>query len=201
MIRALFGGSFDPFHAGHRLVVRTLLDRGLCARVHVMPAGRSPFKDANEAAPAHRVAMARAALADLADVEVDDREARRTGPSWTVETLAALAAEHPGDAWSLVMGADAAAGFPRWRDPERLLELARPLILARRGQAVPNWAPAAGAEVVTDFDVPVSATEIRRRLAAGETDGLPLPPPVLAYIRRHGLYGARPVASGGPPCP
>lgn len=201
MIRALYGGSFDPFHEGHLAVVRRLLDGGLCDRVHVVPAGRSPFKDAGGAPAEHRLAMARVALADCAEASVDDRETRRPGPSWTVITLAELAAEHPGDAWRLVLGADAAAGLPRWREADRLLQLARPVILARRGQAVPDWAADVAAVTVPDFDVPVSATGIRRRLAAGETDGLPLPAPVLAHILAHGLYGARAGCGGGPPCP
>lgn len=201
MIRALYGGSFDPFHEGHLAVVRRLLDGGLCDHVHVVPAGRSPFKAAAEAPAEHRLAMARAALDGIPRTSVDDRETRRDGPSWTVTTLAELAAEHPGDAWRLVMGADAAAGLPRWRAPERLLRLARPLILARRGQAVPGWAVEADAVVIRDFDEPAAATEIRRRLAAGETSGLPLPAPVLAHILAHGLYGARAGCGGGPPCP
>ena len=201
MIRALYGGSFDPFHEGHLAVVNHLLDHGLCDHVHVVPAGLSPFKHGNEASPDQRLAMARAALAGLPRVSVDDREARADGPSWTVTTLAALAAEHPGDAWRLVMGADAAAGLPRWRDADRLLVLARLIILARRGQPVPDWAENVHAVVLRDFDVPVSATDLRRRLAAGEADGLPVPPAVLRHIRAHGLYGARPDPNGGPPCP
>lgn len=201
MIRALYGGSFDPFHEGHLAVVRRLLDGGLCDRVHVVPAGRSPFKDAGGAPAEHRLAMARAALDGIPQVRVDDRETRRDGPSWTVTTLAELAAEHPADSWRLVMGADAAAGLPRWREPGRLLQLARPVILARRGQEVPDWAAGVDAVTVPDFDVPASATEIRRRLAAGETAGLPLPAPVLAHILAHGLYGARAGCGGGPPCP
>jgi len=201
VIRALYGGSFDPFHEGHLAVVRRLLDHGLCDHVHVVPAGLSPFKSGNEAPPADRLAMARAALSGLPQVSVDDREVRAEGPSWTVSTLAALTAEHPDDAWRLVVGADAAAGLPRWRDADRLLSLARLIILARRGQPVPDWAENVHAVILQDFDVPVAATDLRRRLAAGEVEGLPLPPAVLGLIRAHGLYGARPDPNGGPPCP
>ncbi len=192
MIRALFGGSFDPIHAGHVAVVDLLLARGLADIVHVVPARRSPLKATRCAAgPLVRLRLVELALSDRPQVVVDDREVRRTRPSYTVRTLAELAAEHAGDDWRLVMGADQAVAFARWRQPERLLELAEPVILARG--PVQLAAPLAGrALVVADFDHPASASLIRGELAAGRLPGQDLlPAAVAAHIAAEGLYGLR----------
>lgn len=190
MIRALYGGSFDPVHAGHVALVRTLLDRGLADQVHVVPAGQSPLKaEAPRATAPQRRRLLELALSGIAGVRIDLRELERAGRSYTVTTLAALAAEHPEDRWRLVMGADAAADFARWREPERLLSLAEPLVVARGGAELPP--PLAGrAELLVDFDHPASASAIRRDLAAGVLPGPQLlPAPVAAVIMAEGLYG------------
>ncbi len=191
MIRAVFGGSFDPFHNGHLALVRALLDRRLADEVLVVPACRAPGKPEPVAPAADRLAMCRAALAGLAGVEVRDDEIVRGGVSYSVDTLEALAAVAPDVALRLVVGDDALAGFHRWRRPERILELARLLVFARRGaaSAVPPGI-AAAVDRVADFDMPVASTDLRRRLARGERPVDLLPAGVLDHIARRGLYGA-----------
>lgn len=190
MIRALFGGSFDPVHAGHVAVADLLLARGLAEVVHVVPAARSPFKEQADAAAAHhRLQMLELALGGRDAILIDGRELSRPGPSYTVDTLAELAADHPGDAWRLVVGGDHAPTFGRWREPERLLTMAEVVVISRGRLGLD--APLAGrARVIDDFEHPASATDLRRELAAGRrpTASL-LPPPVTEYIVAHRLYG------------
>lgn len=184
MIRAVFGGSFDPVHDGHLAMARAVLAAGLADRVCVVVAGRSPHKPSPAAAGAHRLAMVRLAFADWPAVDIADLELRRRGPSYTVDTLEALAAAHPGDVLRLVLGADQYRALPDWRRPERVRELAEPIVLARGGDRA---APGA-VHVLADFDAPVSSSAIRAMLAEGRRpDGL-VPPPVARYIASHRLY-------------
>lgn len=190
MIRALLGGSFDPFHNGHLALVRHLLAGRWCEALVVVPAHRSPHKDRPEATDADRLAMARLALEPVAGVEVDSREVERGGISYTVDTLTELSAEHPADQWRLVIGADNLSAFTTWHRWQDLLRLAELLVVARQGHGLTLPAELSSRSlVVTDFASPVAATDLRGQLAAG---GLPrgdLPPAVLAHIRSGGLYG------------
>jgi nicotinate-nucleotide adenylyltransferase len=190
VIRALLGGSFDPIHAGHVAIVDRLLADALAAHVHVLPAARSPLKDRTTAPAAERLTMARLALGGRSHVTVDDREVRRGGASYTVVTLAELRAEHPADEWRLVLGSDSIADWDRWRQPERLLALATLLVVARGdwdGTLPPPLA--AHAVIVRDFAHPASATEVRRRLAAGDLPRELLPAAVAEHILAARLYG------------
>ncbi len=192
MIRAVLGGTFDPVHAGHVAMARHLLAHGLADQVVVVPNWRSPWREEPVVAPSERLAMCRLAFADVAGVVVDEREIAGGRPAWTVDTLAALAAEHPGDRLRLVVGADHLATFDRWRDAGRILELAELVVLARTGAtagAPPAWldgrlvpAPA--------FDHPVSASAVRAMLASGFAAAEALPADVAAYIAARGLYRA-----------
>lgn len=191
MIRALFGGSFDPVHNGHLAVVRHLLAHGLADHVVVVPAALSPFKDGMTAPAEQRLAMARLAFGDESAVSVDDREVRRGGTSFTIDTLRSLAQEHPDDRWRLVIGADNAAGLARWREAAALADLAEVVVMPRGGA---DPAPAQGLGgarflLVEDFDEPVSSTAIRAMLARGAVPDADLPPAVARHIRRCGLYG------------
>lgn len=199
MIRALLGGSFDPAHAGHVAVARHLLVHSLADHVVVVPAWRSPWRQMPVAGPEDRLAMCRLAFADLPQASVDDREIAAGRPVFTVETLAALALEEPTARWRLVIGGDHLAGFPQWRQPGRILELAELLVVERAGHgqagAVAAVAGAAGLTagrmiIAPPFDHPVSATGIRAMLAHGERPGAMLTPAVAAYIEAHRLYRA-----------
>ena len=129
------------------------------------------------------------ALSGRADVVIDDRELRRRGPSYSVDTLSELTAEYPDDSWRLVVGADHVATFHDWKDPERLLNLAEAVVVARG--AVDLVPPLAGrALLVDDFQHPAVATHLRTDLAAGRRPPASLLPPAVAdHIAAHGLYG------------
>lgn len=193
MIRAVFGGTFDPVHQGHKALVETILDRGLADTVHVVPAWLSPHKSAAAAMPAHRLAMARLAFAGLDDVLVEASEVEAARPVFTVETLRALQRRHPQDEFRLTVGADQLRAFSAWREPSAILDLAALLVFARDGVGLEELCAAAGVPfgrclLVEDFDEPVSASRIRATLADGGDARLWLDPAVADYIERHALY-------------
>ena len=162
MIRALFGGSFDPFHNGHLALVRHLLDGGWADRVIVVPTAHSPHKGEPTAAGPDRVRLARLALQDIATAEVDGCEVERGGISYTVDTLAELKSASPDDRWRLVIGADNLAAFSTWRDWRRLLKMAELLVVARAGAVVTLPDQLRGqAVIVGDFAHPATATAVR----------------------------------------
>lgn len=198
----VFGGSFDPPHRAHvelpRLVARALG----CARILYVPTSANPLKDAPIAAAAHRLAMLRLALRAAPGTEICTIELDAAGPSYTVDTLAALAASGgPAVRYRLLIGADAAASFHRWRQPRRILELATPAVMLRPAwgrdelarRLAPHWTPEEVARwmawTVEVPQAPASSRELRRRLASGEDGAQWLDPAVLAYIHEHGLYG------------
>jgi nicotinate-nucleotide adenylyltransferase len=190
MIRAVLGGSFDPFHNGHLAMVRTVLQRGLADRILVVPAQQSPHKAPPLVDGSHRLKMARLALAEFPEADVLSWEIDRGGVSYTVQTLEQLAAAAPDSPLRLVLGADNLDALARWHRPERIMELATFIVFARQG-----WPAALGAElgcrvrIVGDFAVPVSASAVRAELAAGRWPRAWLPSAVLSYIDEHGLYG------------
>lgn len=207
----ILGGTFDPVHTAHlRLAEEATRQLGL-AGVLWIPAGQPRHRATPAAAPEHRLAMVRAAIADRADYRSDETEVRSDAPSYTVPTLERLRREM-GEERPLVllMGADAFLGLTtwhRWRDLFRLahigvasrpsFELAAeamaPELAAewrvRRGQAADL--PGAPAGAIVGFPLSagtVSSTEVRSRLHQGLAADELLPAPVLDYIRRHRLY-------------
>ena len=204
MTRAgVLGGTFDPPHLGH-LVLAAAARRALALdRVLFVPAG-DPWRktggaDGERAAvspPEARLALVRAAVGELLPwAEVSDAEVRRPGPSYTAGTLERLRADDPAAAWWFLLGSDALADLPRWREPARILGLAR-IGLAQRGggEALPAEAAAALPGLAARVDrVPmprlgVSASALRRRVAAGEPAGPGLPEAVRRRCDELGLY-------------
>lgn len=187
----VLGGTFDPPHAGH-VAVGLAARRGLgLDRVMFVPAGRPWQKTTSggyEPAPAEdRYEMTRLAVAPEEGLEVSRLDLDRPGPTYTVDTLEAL--EAPARELFLVLGADAAALMPTWHRWEDVVALATLAVVPRRGAAPPRLPGARVVEVTMD-PVDVSASEIRRRLAAGEPVARLVPAAVERYIRAHGLYGA-----------
>lgn len=194
----LFGGTFDPVHCGHLAVVDKVQVACGLERVWLIPAARSPLRDAPQASAGHRLAMCRLATADDSHLDVYATELERPAPSFTADTLRELTACHPNDVFTLLLGVDTLAEMPAWRDTGTILELSDIAAIARPGYA--NQLPEAlvakhpgAAKRVKVLGVPasdVSASDVRARLAAKESiEGL-VPSTVAAYIQRHGLYGA-----------
>ena len=183
----LFGGSFDPVHHGHLIAARAALEALGLDEVRFIPVGSQPFKPAGPVAPAaDRVEMLRRAVAGEPRFVVDDVEVRRTGPSYTVETVQELQRREPGRPFILLAGADAAAGIPRWREAEALLRLVRVAVFARPGVAVPegSWISASVPAPLLE----ISATDLRRRVAAGRSIRYYVPDAVATYVAERGLY-------------
>ncbi len=184
----VFGGTFDPPHTGHLVVASDACGALGLDRVLWIPSAVPPHKVKTVQAPAEaRLEMVRAAIAGDPRFEADDLELRRPGPSYTVDTLRDLAARHPGAELVLLIGADNLREIPGWREPGEILRLARVAVLSRDGAGVPPDAPVPAVPVpVTRVDV--SATEVRRRAAAGETIRYLVPDAVRALVERRGLY-------------
>lgn len=206
----LFGGSFDPPHRAHTIVASAVRDRlfGDAGRLVLVPAARSPHKAGSPGASAvQRVEMLRLATegdrrAHIWTDEIDRAEAG--GASYWVETLRRVDRLLPSSTpRRFLIGADQAAAFHRWREPEAILELAEPAVVLRepigsvemlvealeregvRSDRIDAWRR----WVVRMPLLPERSTDVRAAVAAntGDADGL-LDSAVLAYIRAHGLY-------------
>jgi nicotinate-nucleotide adenylyltransferase len=204
----VFGGTFDPVHEGHVAVAR-FAAAALGARCALLiPGGDPPHRGAPTAGGHHRAAMLRLAFADDPRFAVDERELRRDGPSYSVDTLAELRAElGPQQPVVLLLGRDAAAGLPRWHQPERLPALCHLLVVARPGGEIDRsgplslgWRPAAAPHALGELPAgcwlglaqtvsAASATAVRAQLGSVvPADAALLPPAVADYIARHRLY-------------
>lgn len=198
----IFGGTFDPPHVGHVAVARDVADALHLDRVLWIPARLPPHKDAAGVTPAAiRLEMAEVAAGEDPRFAVSDLEMLRDGPSYTVDTLRALAEGFPGSQLFLIVGSDQLRTFEHgWREPREILRLATLVLLDRGGEAADEVAPdLPGMERSLHFPVTrvdVSSSEIRSRVAAGQgVDGLVLPW-VQLIMEREGLYGCAPRSKG-----
>ncbi len=202
----LFGGSFDPIHAGHLHAARAARDSFQLDRVVFVPASRSPFKAGHVPAPGpDRLRMVEIAIAGEKGFEVSDLELARGGPSFTIDTVRALPAaigERPDVALFLVLGSDNLAQLGEWREARALLERVQPVVVHRDGQpdaALEGVRRALGDALADKVErgyvrlppVDVSSTDLRDELGLGVAREHEIPRAVLEYIRARGLYGAR----------
>jgi nicotinate-nucleotide adenylyltransferase len=183
----LFGGSFDPVHHGHLIVAQVARESLRLDTVRFVPAREQPFKQGrHRSSPEDRAAMLSLAIAPTPEFELDRVELDRPGPSYTVNTLRALLERQPRAEFVLLLGADAAAELSAWREADRIPELARVVVFARPGSAVPRT-PAI-AQVINVPAIDISATEVRRRVGRGQPIQYWVPDAVAEYISRHRLY-------------
>lgn len=183
----LLGGTFDPPHLGHLVAAETAREALGLDEVRWLVAGR-PWMKGEETAAHHRVAMVEAAVATHAAMAVDDREARRDGPTYTADTLAELTDEAPDVAWTFLLGADAAASLPDWHRVDDALPLADWAVVARPGVDWPRHGLADRLQQVEMPLIGVSSTDLRARAAHGRSLRYLVPDPVLDHIHRHRLY-------------
>jgi nicotinate-nucleotide adenylyltransferase len=182
----IFGGSFDPPHVGHLLVVADAVEALGVDRLVFVPAGVQPLKAGQAvAAPRHRLAMVRLLAGDDPRFAVDPIEIDREGLSYTVDTLAAFAERHPEAERFFLVGTDVLAAFGEWREPEKVLRLATLAVMQREGDSRPI---PKGAVRVETRRVDVSSTEIRERVRSGRAIRGFVPEAVAAYIAAHRLY-------------
>ncbi|MFP5460364.1 MAG: nicotinate-nucleotide adenylyltransferase [Gammaproteobacteria bacterium] len=204
----ILGGTFDPIHVGHLALARAARAALTLDEVRFVPTGASWQKGGVVADPGQRLEMVRLAVADDAGFCADARETRRSGPSYTVDTLAELRSElGPGPALVLLLGSDQLHNLPTWHRWRELVSLAHiactqrervglqdlpqeveDLLREHGRQAIPD--AASGSVVLFSMPpVPVSATALRAQLARGERPAGLLPPAVLEYIESRKLYG------------
>lgn len=195
----LFGGSFDPIHAGHVSAVKEARAVLGLDRVIYLPTARPPHKLDRRMAPAHaRLVMVELALLHEDGLEVSPFELREDGePAYTVDTLEHYAGLYPEAELFLLLGVDAVVELPTWRRWERILELAVVGALSRPGQVSLSGATAALEEalaagrirLLSNQSWDLSSSEIRRLLRRGEDPPAgALPSLVLDYIRKYGHY-------------
>lgn len=166
----VLGGTFDPLHVGHLVVAQDVVEELGLDRLLVVPAARPPHRDAVFPA-GERLAMVETAFGDDPRIEVSDLELRRDGPSYTVDTLAAVRADRSPERLFCVIGADQLREFCGWHRPERILELATLAVMDRgRGGATGTEGsslPEHRRVSVTRVDL--SSTRVRDRLDRGLT--------------------------------
>jgi nicotinate-nucleotide adenylyltransferase len=195
----VLGGSFNPIHNAHLFTAQEAAAALRLDQVLLVPAAQSPFKRRAEVSSADRLAMTRLAAARNPLLRVSSVDVDRPPPSYTVQTLALLQEAHPGAQLHLILGIDALQDFLEWREPARLLDLARLLVVSRPGHKLQVPAEVEGqlgkrAKRITLHEMPlleVSSTAIRRRLKRGQPVRYLVPDAVERYIRDRGLYGAK----------
>lgn len=192
----MLGGAFNPPHTGHLLLAQEARWALELSEVVLMTTGEAPHKEIEDDPGAEmRLEMTRLAATTSDGVEASEIEVERDGPSYTYETLELLAEQNPGREIWFVLGADMAAGLGSWKDPERVVELARLAVVPRPGvgmAAVTSSLERLGAaERAEILDMPlcgVSSTLIRERAAAGRPLRYLVPDPVVELIAERGLY-------------
>jgi nicotinate-nucleotide adenylyltransferase len=202
----VFGGTFDPVHFGHLRVALDALELLGLAQVRMVPLARAVHRDQPETPAELRLAMLEAALAGRDDLVADAVELERSGPSYTVDTLATLKLRLPGRTLCLMVGGDAFNGFADWRDPHGILALANLVVLQRPAQEPASdprllallearqvdrldpGRPAGQIVAVSVTQLDIASSEIRRRIAAGRSADFLVPGAALELIARHHLY-------------
>ncbi|MEO8308157.1 MAG: nicotinate-nucleotide adenylyltransferase [Pseudomonadota bacterium] len=207
----IFGGTFDPIHNGHMRTALELRESLRLAEVKFLPAGNPPHRDQTQATAEMRLAMVRAAVQDEPGFSVDDREVRRTGLSYSVDTLTELRAEHPDRSLCLLLGMDAFLGLPGWHRWREILDLAHVVVAHRPGWKAPTQGPLG--EVMVDHgtgtvrelhelvagrvyvhavtQLEISSTDLRQLISRGGDPRYLVPDSVCRVLRDTGWYARR----------
>lgn len=199
----LMGGTFDPVHLGHLAIAEEAREALGLARILFIPAAIPPHRPAGSVAAAEdRAAMVAVAIDGNPAFEMSRIELERAGPSYTSDTVEALAAAERAAGrepdLTFILSAETLRQLPTWHAPERLLDACRIAVVPRDGYPAPSRAWLAerfpGRDGRIDFltapRLEVSSTVIRERVAAGRSIRYLVPPAVAAYIDDHGLYRA-----------
>lgn len=178
----IYGGTFDPIHHAHLILAREAMEKLQLEKILFVPASNSPHKRAPHAGAGVRLKMLQAAIAGEPRFAIEEFELHRPPPSYTIDTVKFLHDRSPGTRFTYLLGDDNVAGLPTWRSFEELRELVSFVVLRRTGDDTPH-----------DYSevkrrVEISATEIRNRVAAGESIRYLVPERVLAVIEQERLY-------------
>ncbi len=192
----IFGGSFDPFHLGHRHVLDTVTRHQNITKLLVVPAYQSPLKPVTHASTDHRIQMCQLGIQDQPKWEVWDWETRQESPSYTIDTVLHLQHEFKGFDPILIMGSDSASTLSTWHRFSELISLISVIVVHRD---IPDFSPNTVVTQIalehrhrfTFIEIPpvaITATNIRDRLKSGQSINDLVGPAVARYIRREGLY-------------
>lgn len=196
----IFGGTFDPIHYGHLLLAETCREQCRLDEVWFLPAAVPPHKQGESLTSAsQRVEMLELGISGHPAFRVSDIEIERGGLSYTVETLAAINSQMPNAELFFLMGADSLRDFPTWREPQRICELAIPVVVSRRNAPAPEFSRFEQfvsndrlAEIRRHrVEMPIvefSSTAIRESVHAGRSIRYQTPRAVEIYIHNHKLY-------------
>lgn len=194
----VLGGTFNPIHNGHIIVAKETRAKLDLAEVLFVPAGQPRLKEDSPILTAeHRIQMVRLAIADEPYFKLSTIEVERTGPSYTVDTMAELQAQlDTRDKLFFILGWDSLAQFSQWKAPSRLIRMCHLIAVPRPGYSLPDLHSLEAiipglSESVIILDKPeidISATDIRKRIAQGLSISHLVPAPVEEYIRQHKLY-------------
>jgi nicotinate-nucleotide adenylyltransferase len=193
----ILGGSFDPPHIGHLILAEEARDQLSLDKVLFAPAGQQPLKQGQKVtAVEDRVRMTKLAIADNASFELSRGDVDRPGPHYTVDLIAIIAAQlPPGAEIHFLMGFDSLRDLPKWREPERLIQIARLVALTRPGVPI-DWDALETAlpgvrERVLLLDMPeleIASRDLRQRVQAGRSIRYMVTDAVRVYIEEKGLY-------------
>jgi nicotinate-nucleotide adenylyltransferase len=206
----VFGGTFDPIHYGHLRTAFELLQELRLSEVRFMPCGTPPHRGTPIADARLRVRMVELATEAQHGFVVDDRELQREGPSYSVDTLAALRAEYPTRSLCLIVGMDAFLSLPRWYHWREILQLAHIIVAHRPGWRAPDMGPLGellvdrGTGRVGDLhesragsiyihavtQLEISSSDIRALVRAGRNPRFLMPDAVRDLIDESGCYRA-----------
>ena len=214
-VTGIYGGTFDPVHIGHLRTALELLQSLALNEVRFIPAREPPHREPTRASAAVRWRMLEAALGGQPGFVLDDRELQRAGPSYTVDTLESLRVEQPRRSLALILGMDAFTGLPDWHRWEQLFQFAHLIVVHRPGAGLPTDGEigellaargisdpallASGAGHILEWAVTsldISASAIRRSVAAGEDPRFLVPDAVRDIIRETGCYEDRGAGAG-----
>ncbi|MGQ0764099.1 MAG: nicotinate-nucleotide adenylyltransferase [Gemmatimonadota bacterium] len=199
----LFGGTFDPPHVGHIVVASDAFESLSLDQLVFIPNAIQPLKaDSRQAGPRERLEMTRLATAGDSRFAVDDSEVERGGLSYTVDTLRRYRSRFVHDELFFLVGADVRGTFSRWREPERIVELAHIAVLNRGGNgqgakdALAEISTLGGGHrlepvVVATRRIDISSTEVRERISKGLSIRGFVPDAVAEFVGRSGLYRQR----------
>jgi len=175
----ILGGTFNPPHRGHFVLAQAAIIALGLDKIFFIPTNRPPHKEKDDLAPAHRLTMLQEATKGHKQFEVLDKEIKRGGTSYTIDTVQELKKEYPDDEFYLIVGSDLANTFSTWKDFDELKELVE-IVVAKR-----NSHPLREHDSFITIDIPqmeVSSSRLRQMIQRGETlEGL-LEDRVIAYI-------------------
>ncbi|MCG7871418.1 MAG: nicotinate-nucleotide adenylyltransferase [Candidatus Thiodiazotropha lotti] len=203
----ILGGTFDPIHNGHLRTALDVMQAVGLKQVRFIPLHGPVHRDQPQASTELRLRMVEAAITEQPGFVADDRELRRAGDSYTVDTLRDLHHDFPDQPLLLLMGMDAFSGFPDWHKPDEILQLAHLVVMRRPGESQLseaargllqrhesqperqfNLIKAGGIRVQTVTQLDISASLIRNLIKQDESPRYLLPEAVLQIIHAEGLY-------------